>query len=1312
MDVKYTIKLFMEYIPTGEIVEFNKKITKKKVDVIENESVFVDQKIITDYFKRQIDKFEKENSKDELVIDGYEISSNTKNINIYFDSESVDDLDIEPRIMAYYSTDDITQLYSEQIGNYTTRWYWDDDKKAHYIVDEEEAIIAHLPIGVNEYIESDMMHNTVYSRFLISYDNEFNHLKSNECNITLSQIKDNVVYKRYFQMAKRHEEISPKEKKVTKRLKAFKTGIGDFDDCKIEKPKDLTYIKKFKIKNKIYGLKATKGIKKNTVKFFYRYKLEGIVEEATYDANYEIVATRYTICDRRDEPNTVMENKTFSVPNMEYSLSKDCPVHEIYMKSLFPDMSIDYSERYQFDITVRKINGSLNIVTHPYGIRKIRNAVSETVTFTLKGYFDTLFRIVGEPVICEKLYEEYYPPLINQPYVTVVNGDFESSEDGKKNFEQLVPYIDHPPALKNRKIYCLISKIQPEQAYVQYRFKSDKNNDGFTKVQNDTIEFYSDSIMPDGTIDKEFICQIDKGYYIINDYKLHEYSYDLDFDVDLTKYKGFEMIAESSTDDVKVLTFDKTIIPDNDGHVNKSMNVGVRAIQSALAKWNPYIHNGYYYYNQDEYYLFTSTNQSGTNRILENVFFKTPITLNVGVRVRDFKTNFKEYEINFNDKDGLLLDPTQFVFENGYVYPKYESKEDDCEWYADKYVYYSKPMSFEYKVTDITEISWDEYKEGGELKVGIQSFNEVNGEWDKPIFINKGEPLPDNIDTSTMYRFLIEIYTKNTPPIVTYRYDINSENKYIKYGEKYHFNNLYLNEEVAVPKSPLTEAIYITKVFDMGNSKEVNKRRAVLPTFYYHGDVKLYMQCDDDRKEIAEKLNQSKWVEIKNNEKTKVDKRYVKFKVVIAPKSSLLSLHLRLDRYSYKGYDKKEYIPGFSNLKFKCKHEPKDSYTTYSNSVVDDLPFDARMHAVILNLKEFVASILRPYGQIIDNVVGIKIEPYGFMNDKFYVKYDKDVSIGVSQEPVFISSYEVLEDQELADENYEGVSFTVPGDGKVSINPIPQQYAPVILYETEYERNIGEPYTEVFFTDDNNNNYILENTEVFKSKGFRTYYLQYTNIDTDSVKVYVEDFEHPEFKITDNVIDLLSNVSIDAKVTIKYKLLNSFCVNYDYENDEAIFEIHKDSNEHSEMVYKVYYETNKSTALRKLKHVSLNPIYNCMYNGYIFISEDENIPNKINISPLSNVTFANGIDETVVIVQLLDKFKNPVKGYSLDVYAEHGNIIKECDETDSNGVLKCKYISYDATIIDTIHAELKSHGLNSTCKMKNIKVDIKLEEES
>ena len=173
-------------------------------------------------------------------------------------------------------------------------------------------------------------------------------------------------------------------------------------------------------------------------------------------------------------------------------------------------------------------------------------------------------------------------------------------------------------------------------------------------------------------------------------------------------------------------------------------------------------------------------------------------------------------------------------------------------------------------------------------------------------------------------------------------------------------------------------------------------------------------------------------------------------------------------------------------------------------------------------------------------------------------------------------------------------------------------------------------------------------------------------------------------------------------IKVKYKLMKSYCVNYDYENDKAIIKFNKGNRSNIEKI-RIFYETDKESSIRKLENINLNPIYNASYNGYIYICDYTLEPSKISIYPSSTFLYANGKDEITVLISIKDKYDNPIENAKANVICQYGSIEKLSDVSDCNGIIPCIYRSATIDCIDSIKA-IASVNVKDTVEIINRKL--------
>lgn len=1297
-DIKFRLTVIIDNLKSGELSEISKTITRKGIVVEADIPKEIDQKNIANYFSRDIKRYcEKQNvSLEDVVIDGYEVKSKTKNIDVYFKSEDIDSFSMEPRIIARsLDVKEKPVLMCEQIDNNTVKWFWSFSEKAHYLTDAKDNVIAHTPLGVDYYIESGLKPGETYRRFLTAYDANELSLKSSECSITLIEDKKVSIYKK-FEVEKRREDIITLNTEYSSRLRAFQSGVGDGNDCKIFKPDDTSYAKRFKLINKIYGVRASREIKHHTIKFGYRFKMVGTVDHMTYNSSLKVKVTATEIVKLEDEPNS---NPIGSPVNCEreilYVFDDNCQVADINLYSILPEIQNNYGKRFKFDVMITDIKGKVRLFTYTHGYIDLQES-DGTFTFSEKGYYDHRISIKAFPVIVQREYSEIYPPKKFEPLIGAVNGDFEVSEDGLRNMTATAPIFEASTSVYNRKYYCIIESINPKEAYVTYKFMNQVDGESYTLLNGDTIVFSSNAVLEDKTEFRDFIAQVEQGEYVITDNRRHKYRYMLEgLSVNEDQYKRFEVDIVPSTNDIVILGHTK-LLTVKDGMIDTDTHVSVRAIQNAIAKWNPLIHNGYYYYNQDEYYLYSKCTSNGEGMILENVFYKPTVSVKVTVDALEPAGPIENYQIHKRTREQLLLDESLYEFVDGMIWPKPVNIPNDYYMdFLEEYNYITSPFIFDKKPTEITAIRWEQIcKAPNKIDVYIIPYNDVYGEWDEPVKVNFGGPVPENLKMSQTMVMKFVMKPSRRPDLRKRLLDISCEAEWFKAADTFLSTNIYFREEIAVPKSHLSDGIVISKIMDFGDTSEKVKARAISPNMKFKGDVEFYIQEADTKEELEYKLNNSTWIKIDNKTNRGNIKRFVRFKVVIKKNSVLLNMALNVARYEYTDMQKDEYLPAFGKIRIDATYNPGETAKRYEHIIAHSLEFDGEDHVLIDDVNEYLGNFANAQGFSKDRITDYSFMPYGSQQNEVSLKYTKHIPLTDSL--VYIKSNVVIHDYDAIENNQAGVLFPVQYN-KVIVSPIPQQYSPVIIYKD----GENEPLTNVFFEDEDGG-YTLNTFEEFESLGFKTLYLKHIGIDETSIKVEINGQPVTNYCIINNVIEFEEPIESGHIIKVSYELIDSYCVNYDYENDQAIIELKGRGWENLGFV-RVFLETNKSEATRKLNDICLNPIYNVAYNGYLYICDYQLDVHKIEIFPEDDYVFANGKDQLNVLIIATDKFGNPVENVDINVASALGSIEKLHDKTDINGIIKCKYTSWTGDCEDIVKA-IANKNAKAEAKIINRKI--------
>ena len=590
--LKYKIIITLENLVLNTLVDISKVITKVNVEFVDSEPMQIDKKNLIDYFSNEISRYCSRNnvSKNDLALYGYEVKSNTEFVEVYFNTDDANVFSSEPAIMAKLSeVKNVPVLSCVQLHDDVVKWYWDANDEIRYLKDENDNIIYQVPLGIGYYIESDLKPGETYKRYLSTVS-----VQSELCSITLMKQTEESKYP-VFKVQDRNELICEIEKGNPSKLKAFASGVGDDNDCLLYKAGDISSNQKFKLYNKIYGIRASNDIKHHAIKFKYRFKLVGEVPYIGYNASFTIrvTAQECNSINTDSKGEQLYGNPIVCEKNLRYKLDDESQVAEIYMYQFFPEfLEESYKKRYKFKIEIFDTEGRAVVYSHYYGGRAIKN--NNSFSWSEHGYFDHMFTVAAKATELTREYVEWYPTKSYDPLQGVINGNFECSVDGIKDLHTFMNSFDTSNSVKNKKYYCVLQSISPDSAYVQYKWDHAVNGEEYTENNGDGITFYSKSIFADESEHSEFITQTEIGPYIIDDNRAHKYVYDINgISVDLSAYKRFELKIVPSINDIIIISNIPELIINTDGSIDTTVTVTLRKLQSATAKWSPSIHNGY-----------------------------------------------------------------------------------------------------------------------------------------------------------------------------------------------------------------------------------------------------------------------------------------------------------------------------------------------------------------------------------------------------------------------------------------------------------------------------------------------------------------------------------------------------------------------------------------------------------------------------------------------------------------------------------------------------------------------------------------------
>ena len=268
---------------------------------------------ILDIFADEVAGYCSENSiqSSSVEVDEFEIVSLTDRVDVFFESpDSADNsLSLRPLIKAYvYPKHDelkIPKLIGTAYDATTIVWTWPEDEDyAHYLVEDVEPddptreedsrrIIAQLPIGINNYIESNLEPDTAYTRRLINYTSEQTSVPSSAVTVRTEAVTP-VQSLDTYSVAKNYDFTTTnlEREQISENMEAFHAGVGDFNDLKVYKQMDADFYQKFKAYFEVSGRRFQREKRYEQIGFNYKLCLEAVeeIEEQEGEVTFDVEA--------------------------------------------------------------------------------------------------------------------------------------------------------------------------------------------------------------------------------------------------------------------------------------------------------------------------------------------------------------------------------------------------------------------------------------------------------------------------------------------------------------------------------------------------------------------------------------------------------------------------------------------------------------------------------------------------------------------------------------------------------------------------------------------------------------------------------------------------------------------------------------------------------------------------------------------------------------------------------------------------------------------------------------------------------------
>ena len=745
------------------------------------------------------------------------------------------------------------------------------------------------------------------------------------------------------------------------------------------------------------------------------------------------------------------------------------------------------------------------------------------------------------------------------------------------------------------------------------------------------------------------------------------------------KYNNYYINIETDNGDVLATRYPTEIVFDDNN--NCVIPVTYRGIINATSMWSPRIHNGYYYTNQHERFLYSDFNVKANFDTTEETYYTDgTVFIDFDVNLRKDGGSKEEYSINKNTIAEILQDEDNFIWEKnkgltlkpviqGIKYKHYEAT-----------VWYSPFITFDNPLTVANALKLDYVNTDGSntgLDLYVRSFNLEKGEWTEwTEFTNNTVP---NTILSNSYQ--IKTVLSATEQHIEYEYD----DYLCCYLDWHDYIDDSLSQNIVTITDHMTtdvqdfNGIAISKIL-----KYACPTGLALDMYTSNKQVTMQVAYSNDINDLV--LENIQWQPM-SSINLDMGYKYYRFKIIIPKDEKVYWVHL-----SVKTLETEAVLPYIKSISMTGSYEPEDITGHFMKLESFNITKDGLYHEVVSQIGDYISSEVINKGFELTDITSIKIKS---TNPEVFLLFDTNI-LNPSPNPSLLDGSIHAAFSEATVDVINQLPYICTKNNKITIKGTPQQYCPITVEDIN-----GIPLKEIYNV--NPDNMII--TEIHTMQTNENYIeLKRNDFELETMKIWINDDEVDDYKIVNHLLMFKNFLNPDDIVTVSYNIKNSFYTEIDRKNNTTIITIYTDKDtdilpdEYEEIIdgttiihkkkFKVMFETNKQSNKFIARKLSLNPVYRTDYSGFIYLTEEHNIPYKIKIWCNPKRVKAGGLDSVDVQIEILDILNNPVIAKEIQLDCSNGTLRCENYETDMNGVVHAIYESSYLAGTDTIMAKV------------------------
>ena len=744
-------------------------------------------------------------------------------------------------------------------------------------------------------------------------------------------------------------------------------------------------------------------------------------------------------------------------------------------------------------------------------------------------------------------------------------------------------------------------------------------------------------------------------------------------------YDNYYLKVETDNGDVLATRYPTEVVFDDDN--NCVVPVTYRGIINATSKWSPRIHNGYYYTNQHERYLYSEFDvKADFDKTEETVYDEGTVFINFDVNMKKDGGPKEDYSINKNTIVELLQDEEKFTWEKnkgltlkpiieGQKYKHYEAST----WYS-PVILFDNPLTIA-NALKLDYINTDGSNTG--LELFVRSFDLEEGKWtDWTPFTNNTVP---NTVLSCGYQLktVLSATEQHTP----YEWD----DYLCCYLDWVDYIDDAVSQNIVTITDHITTGIYnsdgyaISKIIQYACPTGIS-----LDMFTSSNKIMMNVAYSNDINDLI--LENIQWQPM-TTVNLNMGYKYYRFRIIIPKNEKVYWVHL-----SVKTLETEVVLPYIKGISMTGSYEPEDITGHFMKLETFKITKDGFYHEVVPQISDYISSEVIEKGFELNNITSIDIKS---TNPDVFLLFDTNI-LNPNPDPSLLNGSIQAAASEATIDLLNQLPYIFTKNNKITITGTPQQYCPITVEDIN-----GIPFKEIY----NVNPDDMVITEIHTMQTKENYIeLKRNDFELETMKVWINDDEIEDYSIVNHLLMFKNFLDINDIITVTYNIKNSFYTEIDRKNNTTIITVYTDKDtfalpdEYEETIdditithrkkFKVMFETNKQTNKFVAKKLSLNPVYRTDYSGFIYLTEEHNVPYKIKIWCNPKRVKAGGLDSVDVQVEVLDIINNPVIAKEVKIDCNNGTLRCDDYETDMNGVVHAIYESSYFSGVDTITAKV------------------------